>query len=77
MSFVTDLYNPFPTKLWFFTCLQSFENTMERGEIARTEQFLLFPQCFLPILETFLTTDLYRKSSDCERTGGISYIMRD
>ena len=23
------------------------ENTVEKGEIARNEQFLLFPQCFL------------------------------
>ena len=32
-----------------FTCLQykSFENTVGKGEIARNEQFLLFPQCFL------------------------------
>ena len=36
-------------------CLQykSFENTEGKGEIARTEQFLLFPQCFLPIWSTF------------------------
>ena len=34
-----------------FTGLQdkSFENTQGKGEIARSEQFLLFPQCFLPI----------------------------
>ena len=34
-----------------FTCLQykSFENTVGNGEIAHNEQFLLFPQCFLPI----------------------------
>ena len=33
-----------------FMCLQykSFENTVGKGEIARNEQFLLFPQCFLP-----------------------------
>ena len=30
----------------------SFENTMQKGEIARYEQFLLFPQCFLPFLRT-------------------------
>ena len=24
-----------------------FENTVGKGEIARNEQFLLFPQCFL------------------------------
>ena len=28
---------------------------MGQGEIARKEQFLLFPQCFLPILENFLS----------------------
>ena len=26
---------------------KSFENTVGKGEIARNEQFLLFPQCFL------------------------------
>ena len=42
-------------KSWFFTCLQfkSFENTVGKGEIARNEQFLLFPQCFLPVSITF------------------------
>ena len=25
----------------------AFENTVEKGEIARNEQFFLFPQCFL------------------------------
>ena len=25
----------------------NFENTVGKGEIARNEQFLLFPQCFL------------------------------
>ena len=45
------IFNPFPNKPWFFTYLQymSFENTVEKGEIARNEQFVLFPQCFLPI----------------------------
>ena len=38
-----------------FTCLQfkSFENIEGKGEIARNEQFLLFPQCFLPVWRTF------------------------
>ena len=31
----------------------SFENTVGKGEIARHEQFLLFPQCFLQIWRTF------------------------
>ena len=26
---------------------QTFENTVGKGEIARNEQFFLFPQCFL------------------------------
>ena len=26
---------------------------MEKGEIARNEQFLFFPQCFLPVWRTF------------------------
>ena len=37
------------------TCLQvtAFENTVEKGEIARNEQFLLFPKSFLFIWRTF------------------------
>ena len=30
----------------------SFENTVGKREIAHNEQFLLFPQCFLPIWRT-------------------------
>ena len=46
---------PFPKQALVFTCLQykSFENTAEKGEIAGNEQFLLFPQCFLPFSKTF------------------------
>ena len=46
---------PFPKQALVFACLQykSFENTVGKGEIARNEQFLLFPQCFLPISRTF------------------------
>ena len=42
---------PFPKEALVFMCLwyKSFENTMGIGEIARNEQFLLFPQCFLPV----------------------------
>ena len=37
-------------------CLQykSFENTVGKGEIARNEQFLRFPQCFFTKMESFL-----------------------
>ena len=46
---------PFSKQSLVFTCLQykAFENTVGKGEIARNEQFLLFPQCFLPIWEAF------------------------
>ena len=30
-----------------------FKNTVGKGEIARNEQFLHFPQCFLPVWITF------------------------
>ena len=38
----------FPEKPWFLRICstKSFENTVGKGEIARNEQFLLFPQCF-------------------------------
>ena len=32
---------------------KSLENSVGKGEIARYEQFLLFPRCFLPHLRTF------------------------
>ena len=39
-------FNPFPNKPMFLHgCnLLSFENTVGKGEIARNEQFLLFPK---------------------------------
>ena len=42
---------PFPKQALVFKCMQDkpFENTKGKGEIARNEQFLLFPQCFLSI----------------------------
>ena len=46
--------NPFPNKPWFLrVCRTSLLKTLGKGEIARSEQFLLFPQCFLPIWITF------------------------
>ena len=52
-------YNlPFKTftkqaKIFTFLPYKSFENTVVKGEIARKEQFLLFPQCFLTIWGNF------------------------
>ena len=42
-------FNPFPNKPWFLhVCSKSLlKNTVGKGEIARNEQFLLFPLCFL------------------------------
>ena len=45
LSFLT-----LPKQAIVFPCLQyakSFENAVEKGEIGRNEQFLLFPHCFL------------------------------
>ena len=41
---------PFTKQALVFMCLQykPIENTVVKGENARNEQFLLFPQCFLP-----------------------------
>ena len=46
---------PIPTPRRLLTPLgnKPFENTVGKGEIARNEQFLLFPQCFLPVWITF------------------------
>ena len=48
-----------------FTCLyyKSFENTVGKGEIARNEQFLLFPQFFFTCLQNFLPLSLNLKLS--------------
>ena len=48
---------PFPKQVLVFTCLhyKSLENTVGKGEIARKEQFLLFPQCFLNPFTEFST----------------------
>ena len=44
----------FPKQALVFACLQykSFENIVGKGEIARNEQFLLLPQCFLAFQRT-------------------------
>ena len=50
-----NLVHPFPNKPWFLcVCSTSLsENSVGKGEIARNEQFLLFPQCFIPVWKTF------------------------
>ena len=49
------LYQPFPKQTLVFMCLQykSFKNPVGKGEIACYDQFLLFPQCFLPVWKAF------------------------
>ena len=46
---------PISQQAYVCNCLQheSFENNVGKGEIARNEQFLLFPHCFLPFWRTF------------------------
>ena len=46
-----NLFNPFPYKPWFLhVCSTNLLKTLwKKGEIARNEQFLFFPQYFLPI----------------------------
>ena len=46
---------PVPTQWHLLTPLgnKPFENTVGKGEIARNEHFLLFPQCFQPVWITF------------------------
>ena len=50
-----QVFNPFQKQALVFTCLKykSFENTVGKGEIARNEQFLLFPTVFSTFLENF------------------------
>ena len=46
--------NPFPNKPWFLhACSISLLKTLGKGEIACDKQFLLYPQCFLPVWRTF------------------------
>ena len=47
---------PFPKQTLVLMCLQykSLENTVGKGENACNKQFLLFPQCFLSYLKSFL-----------------------
>ena len=50
---VWEMVNPFPHnntfwRPWEFSLLK----TLGKGEIARNEQFLLFPKCFLPVWTT-------------------------
>ena len=50
LTMFSTIINPFPNKpLFNVSAVQVFENTVGKGEVARNEQFLLFPQCFLPI----------------------------
>ena len=45
-----ERFNPFLNKPWFLvSAVQVFKNTVIKEEIARNEQFLHFPQCFLAL----------------------------
>ena len=48
------LFSPLPHNDTFLPLgNKPFENTVGKGEIARNEQFFLFPQCFLPVWIAF------------------------
>ena len=45
---------------------QAVENTVRKGEIARNEQFVLFPQCFSTRLDNLLPFSSNLKSSSAK-----------
>ena len=47
--------NPFADTSWFLRVYNTrlLKKTVGKGEIARNEQFLFFPQCFLPVWINF------------------------
>ena len=49
----SELFNPFTNKPWFLRVCTLLK-TLEKGEIARDEQFLHFPQSFLSVWENYL-----------------------
>ena len=67
-------FNPFPNKPWFLrVCSTSLLKTLrEKGEIARNEQFLLFPTVFCILLETVLPF-----SSNSNLSSAISSKLED
>ena len=64
---------PFPKQALVFMCLQykSFEDTAGKGEIARNEQFLLFP-VFSNHLKNFLPL-----SSNLKLSSANSFIFEE
>ena len=53
-SVFTIYSKPFPKQaLVLRVCSISHLKTLGKGKIAHNEQFLLFPQCFLPFSRTF------------------------
>ena len=61
-----SVFDPFPNKPWFSHIYStSLLKTLSvgKGEIARNEQFLLFPQCFVTLLENPVPFSLILKSS--------------
>ena len=57
---IHQVFNTFPNKPWFLRVCNTtlwktlVENTVVKGEIARNEQFLLFPTVFSTHLRNFL-----------------------
>ena len=52
------VFDPFPNKPWFLRVFStSLLKTLEKGEIAHNEHFLLFPQCFQLVQRNFFHFD--------------------
>ena len=71
--YVNPLLHIYPTH---FNPSTTFENIVGKGEIARNEQFLLFPQCFLleqvivsPFVHIFVIISLIAAELEEPRTG--------
>ena len=56
---------------------KSLENTVGKGEIALYEQFLLFQQCFLPFVKTFLplSSNLKLSSVNSFSFEGLKFVV--
>ena len=62
---ISGIFNPFPNKPWFLHVFSTslLKTLWEKGDIARNEQFLLFPTVFSTPKENFLPSSSNLKLS--------------
>ena len=71
---------PFPKQaLALHICSTSLVKTVRKGEIARNKQFLLFPQCFMPVAGELLAIfiifeNVVCKLCQCGRVWNLSFV---